>query len=120
MPQQTRHCLKLKRCLIQANLQSAHLPTLRIRQSPHLTLPTPPRQLAGSIAADISAANALATLEMGSSRNIRNLLRALQRHLIEGLKVSEAVARHPEVFKPFYLSLIRAGEASGSLALALI
>ena len=74
------------------------------------------RQLAGLMAADISAVSAMATLATGSSPNMRNLSQSLQQSLNSGLVMSEALGKHPQVFNPFYLTIIRAGEASGALA----
>lgn len=47
---------------------------------------------------------------------------AFRRHLFEvtediegGLKISQALAKHPQVFSSFYVSMVRAGEESGKL-----
>lgn len=37
----------------------------------------------------------------------------------EGIPLSEALARHPKVFSPFYINLVRSGEASGKISGAL-
>lgn len=37
----------------------------------------------------------------------------------EGIPLSEAFARHPRVFSPFYINLMRSGEASGKISGAL-
>lgn len=52
-----------------------------------------------------------------SSENdqMRDILSEIHRDLRDGVSLSEAMAKHPKVFKPLYLSLIKAGEDTGDL-----
>ena len=45
----------------------------------------------------------------------KELLEEAGRNVSEGTPLSAALARHPEVFDPIYISLLAAGEASGNL-----
>lgn len=46
---------------------------------------------------------------------LRNVLRQIERDVQAGSSFYEALARHPKVFNQFFLSMVRAGEASGML-----
>jgi type IV pilus assembly protein PilC len=74
------------------------------------------RQLATLFAAKVPVIESLKVLGSETS----NLV--LRRHLSEalsdiqgGLSISQAFARHPEVFSNFYVSMVRSGEESGKL-----
>lgn len=74
------------------------------------------RQLATLFEAHIPVVEALKTLISETSRP------ALQEIVVEvlddvsgGLSLSQALAKHPDIFSPFYLNLIRSGEESGKL-----
>ncbi len=45
----------------------------------------------------------------------RELLEDLVQSVSEGLSLSEAMAKHPKIFSPLYLSMIRVGETGGLL-----
>jgi type II secretory pathway component PulF len=47
------------------------------------------------------------------------LITDLRDQIIRGSSLSDALASHPETFPPLYVSMVRAGEAAGSLAEAL-
>ena len=63
------------------------------------------------------ALDLLATLSEGAP--IGGVVARLQADVRRGLDLSEALQRYPDVFSPFYLNMVRAGEASGALELAL-
>ncbi len=54
------------------------------------------------------------------SRRLKRVLNELRSDIEQGLPISEALSRHPESFSPVYLSVVRAGEASGNLSSALL
>ncbi|MGQ0335842.1 type II secretion system F family protein [Halomonas elongata] len=74
------------------------------------------QQLATLIAAGQPLDKALTTLhrQLRGARP-RALLEALRDDVKAGRPISAALARHAETFSPFYVSLVRAGEASGVL-----
>ncbi len=74
------------------------------------------RQLTSLLRARMELVPAVTVLkEQGASRAMRTLLGDLERHMRDGHPFSEALARHPGIFDTFFLSAIRAGEASGKL-----
>jgi len=46
---------------------------------------------------------------------LRDIMSEIQRDVSDGASLSEAMAKHPKVFKPLYISLIEAGEETGDL-----
>lgn len=74
------------------------------------------RQLTSLLKAKVELVPATTILkDQGSSRAVRRLLDDLERQMREGHTFSTALARHPRVFSPLFLSAIRAGEAAGKL-----
>ncbi len=53
--------------------------------------------------------------EQTERRSLANVMRQIERDVEAGLSLTEAMAKHPNVFNQFYLSMVRAGEASGML-----
>lgn len=49
------------------------------------------------------------------SKPLRQLLYQVHEHLLEGHTFSQALGRHPAVFSPMYLGMIRVGETGGLL-----
>ena len=78
------------------------------------------RQFATLIGAGLPLSNALRTLiEQTQSRPMRNVIEDILSMVEAGKSLFEACSKHPDVFDQVYLSLIQAGEASGTLDLAL-
>lgn len=76
-------------------------------------------QLATLLSAGISLPDCLqAQLRAATGKHWPRLLTHLQEQLAMGLSLSEAMAEHPRVFDPFALALIRTGERTGRLELA--
>ena len=74
------------------------------------------RQLTSLLRAKVELVPAMTILkDQSPSRPLRRLLNDLEGHMREGNPFSEAVARHPRVFSPLFLSAIRAGEMAGKL-----
>jgi type IV pilus assembly protein PilC len=78
------------------------------------------RQLADLLSAGIPVIDALDLLEEGAKNGRTALMRALKNSLHEGLKLGDAMARHPAVFNPYFVSLVRSEESAGQLHRALI
>lgn len=74
------------------------------------------RQLATMVAAGLPLARALEVL-VGQTRNprFREMLSSSLRDIQAGVSLSSSLEKHEGIFSRVYLSLIRAGEASGAL-----
>ena len=46
---------------------------------------------------------------------MKDVIRDIAREPEAGRELSQSLARHPKVFSPFYLSMVRVGEATGML-----
>lgn len=78
------------------------------------------RQFATLIGAGLPLSNALRTLvEQTQSKPMRQVIEDILSMIEAGKSLFEACSKHPDVFDQVYLSLIQAGEASGTLDLAL-
>lgn len=53
--------------------------------------------------------------EQTERRSLANVVRQIEKEVEAGSSLTEALAKHPNVFSQFYLSMVRAGEASGML-----
>jgi len=53
--------------------------------------------------------------EQTERRTLATAIRAVEKDVEGGLSLTEAMAKHPRVFNTFFLSMVRAGEASGML-----
>jgi len=78
------------------------------------------RQLAIMVRGGSSLQRALEMLENESSNRVmRRILGSVQKTLNEGGSLSSGMAQHPNVFSPRFVSVVEAGEYTGSLAPAL-
>lgn len=78
------------------------------------------RQFATLVGAGLPLSNALRTLvEQTESKPMRKVIEDILSQVEAGKTLMEACSKHPDVFDQVYLSLIQAGEASGTLDLAL-
>ncbi len=74
------------------------------------------RQLYTLLKAGVPILRALAGLRDSSSNPaLARVIRDVQEDLEGGRELSAAFARHPKVFTPFYLSMVRVGEVTGRL-----
>jgi type IV pilus assembly protein PilC len=74
------------------------------------------RQLATMIRAGLPLVEVLNILgEQVEKLALKNVLRQVERDVQAGSSFFEALARHPRVFNSFFLSMVKAGEASGML-----
>jgi type II secretion system protein F len=74
------------------------------------------QQLASLLRSGMALTQALEVLGRRAQKPAsRGILGALYNDVLQGASLSEAMARHPKVFPNFYVNLIKAGEASGSL-----
>ena len=78
------------------------------------------RQFATLIGAGLPLSNTLRTLlEQTESKPMKRVIEDILQQIEAGKTLADACAKHPEVFNQVYLSLLQAGEASGTLDLAL-
>jgi type IV pilus assembly protein PilC len=74
------------------------------------------RQLATMIEAGVSVVAALVTLEeQTEDKYLREVIAEIRSDVEGGTVLSKAFARHPKVFNRLYVSMIEAGESSGTL-----
>jgi type IV pilus assembly protein PilC len=74
------------------------------------------RQLATMIEAGVSVVAALVTLEeQTDDKYLREVIGEIRSDVEAGMVLSKAFARHPKVFNRLYVSMIEAGESSGTL-----
>jgi type IV pilus assembly protein PilC len=74
------------------------------------------RQLATMIEAGVSVVAALVTLEeQTDDKYLREVIAEIRSDVEGGMVLSKAFARHPKVFNRLYVSMIEAGESSGTL-----
>src|SRR5437588_5006664 len=74
------------------------------------------RQLATMINAGVTILRALYVLEgQTETKKLRETLIAVREDVGAGLALSDAMARHPKVFSPLYIAMIRSGETGGVL-----
>jgi type IV pilus assembly protein PilC len=74
------------------------------------------RQLATMVSSGLSILRALHVLESQTqSTKLRDTIAAVRKDVEAGLLLSDALERHPKVFGPLYVAMVRAGEAGGVL-----
>jgi len=78
------------------------------------------RQLATLLKAGIPLSEALTALVQQVEReSMEKVLRDVREKVLEGMPLGDALARHPVHFDTLYVSMVKAGEASGTLDLIL-
>lgn len=90
---------------------------------PRKDLTTMTRQLATLLEAGLPLVRALRTLERqarGASPQLNKVLGDLADQVEGGATFSEALAGHPKSFNKLYVSMVRAGEASGAMEIVLV
>jgi MSHA biogenesis protein MshG len=74
------------------------------------------RQMASLLKAGVPILRALASLaESSSHKAFRGVLNDVREGLAAGRELSACLHRHPTVFQPFFVSMVRVGEATGRL-----
>ncbi len=75
------------------------------------------RQLATMVDAGLPLVQSISTLaEQAERPGLRTVLEDIEQSIEGGSSFSEALAGHPRVFSELFVSMVRAGEASGNLA----
>jgi type IV pilus assembly protein PilC len=79
------------------------------------------RQLATMVSSGMSILRAINVLETQTeSKKLKETFTSVSRDIEAGLLLSDALARHPKVFGPLYVAMVRAGEAGGVLEESLL
>lgn len=74
------------------------------------------QQLSSLLRSGMTLSEALAVLERRSQKPaMGKILGALRQDIVQGSTLSAALAKHPKLFSKFFVNLIKAGEASGTL-----
>ncbi len=73
------------------------------------------RQLATMVTAGLKLTEALAILEVQATPAMAKLVAEILRGVEAGGSLSQTLEKHPDIFDPVYISLVRAGEAAGIL-----
>jgi general secretion pathway protein F len=83
-------------------------------------LATMTRQMTTLIAAHIPIVDTLTALvEQTQNPKLKGVLASIKEKVIQGGRLSDAMAAHPKVFSNIYVSMVNAGEASGALDVVL-
>lgn len=74
------------------------------------------RQLSSMLASGLTLMRSLEIFkEQIQNQTMEDIIEAVINDVQEGKTFSEAIAKHPEVFSPIYVSIVKAGESSGLL-----
>lgn len=74
------------------------------------------RQMATMFAAGLTIEKSISNLEKSeNNKKFKKVLRTISNDIKKGFSLSEALEQHPGVFNNLYISLIKAGEVSGTL-----
>lgn len=79
------------------------------------------QQLSSLLRSGMSLSEAIGVLERRTQKaSFTTILTALRNDIVQGETLSGALGKHPKIFTKFYVNLVRAGEASGTLDEVLI
>ncbi len=79
------------------------------------------RQLATMLRSGVPMLPALITLQEGAKdAKLRDVLEDVYKQVEKGTSFSQAIARHPSVFNPLFVSTVKSGEAIGEMDTVLI
>lgn len=85
---------------------------LKLRDVLLLTL-----ELSDLLSSGMTLGNALHTLTQRKTKREKDaIIGELRDEIVQGSSLSDALAKRPESFSPLYISMVRAGEASGQLS----
>jgi type IV pilus assembly protein PilC len=74
------------------------------------------RQLSTMVSSGMTILRSLYVLEeQTESKKLKEAFASVRRDVEAGLQLSDSLARHPKVFSPLYISMVRAGETGGVL-----
>src|SRR3989344_9597136 len=75
------------------------------------------KNLGSMVSAGLSVTRSLEVMNKQAKRKaLKNLLSELGDDVKKGLTLSESLGKHPKVFSPLFISMVKAGEESGSVS----
>ncbi|MBX4181403.1 type II secretion system F family protein, partial [Candidatus Parcubacteria bacterium] len=75
------------------------------------------KNLGSMLAAGLPVTRAITVMgKQAKHKNFKKLLADIEADVSKGLTLSEALAKHPKIFSPLFVSMVKAGEESGSLS----
>lgn len=78
------------------------------------------RQLATMLSAGVNLLRCIEIISLQvTSRKLQSALEAVKTDISSGRNLSDSLAEHPKIFSKFWINLVTAGEASGSLPMVL-
>ncbi len=78
------------------------------------------RQIATMISAGVSLLKSITVLaEQNENPTFKSILEKVKADLTSGVPLSQALSKHPKQFSKLYVSMVKAGEASGALEVVL-
>ncbi len=78
------------------------------------------RQLATLVGSGIPIAESLkALVDQVENLRLKGALSDVRERVTEGMNLADAMSKHPKVFSPLFVNMIRAGEVSGALEIVL-
>ena len=77
------------------------------------------RNLAKMIDAGLPLTRGLSIMEKEASGEFKKVLQSLNESISKGTTLNDSMKKHPKVFSELFVSMVRAGEESGNLSLAL-
>jgi type IV pilus assembly protein PilC len=106
--------------LSESSLARAVEPSSVLRKVPARSLALMSRQLADLLSGGLPLIKALSVLSSQTeNRNLKATILNLEIALRDGASFADALTKHPDIFPPIYVSLVRVGEAGGGLELVL-
>lgn len=79
------------------------------------------RQLATMIASGMTILRALMIIESQvENQKLRDVLKEISKDVEAGMPFSDSLGKHPDIFSPLYVSMVRAGETGGVLDSSLL
>lgn len=77
------------------------------------------RNLGSMIEAGLPMTRALSIMERQSKGELRDILVKIQQDVSTGQTLSQSMAKYPKIFSQLFISMVKAGEESGNLTMAL-
>ncbi|HNX53231.1 MAG TPA: type II secretion system F family protein [Pontiellaceae bacterium] len=75
------------------------------------------REMADLLSSGMTLGRALHTLAQRKDESVQSqIVKRLRDEVVQGSSLSDALRIYPDTFQPLYISMVRAGEASGALA----
>ncbi len=83
-------------------------------------LSTMTRQMSTLIGAHIPIVDTLSALvDQSPNPKLKSILSTVKEQVVQGVRLSDALAQHPKVFGNIYISMVSAGEAAGAMEIVL-